>query len=122
LNIKIIADTVFAIKIFLPKCRKLSSLIYGRGIDAEKVRRLAQERKLIAENSAFDERKAGQIIFLSGFSTAAAVTEDAGRGVGLDAVKTAVLAAGGTIEVNSGRGRGTAFLICFPAADENFPN
>jgi chemotaxis protein histidine kinase CheA len=94
----------------------------GRGIDAEKVWRLAQERNLIAENSAFDKRKAGQFIFLSGFSTATAVTEDAGRGVGLDAVETAVRAAGGTIEVNSERGRGTAFLICFPAADENFPN
>ena len=94
----------------------------GRGIDAEKVWRLAKERNLIAENSALDERKAGQVIFLSGFSTAAAVTEDAGRGVGLDAVKTAVRAAGGTIEVNGERGRGTAFLIYFPAADENFQN
>ncbi|HEX8565221.1 MAG TPA: ATP-binding protein [Pyrinomonadaceae bacterium] len=94
----------------------------GRGIDAEKVWRLAQERNLIAENSAFDERKAVQIIFLSGFSTAAAVTEDAGRGVGLDAVETAVREAGGTIEASSEKGRGTTFLIRFTAADENFQN
>ncbi|HEX8267309.1 MAG TPA: ATP-binding protein [Pyrinomonadaceae bacterium] len=92
----------------------------GQGIDAEKVWRLAEERNLIAENSAFDERKAGQIIFLSGFSTAAAVTEDAGRGVGLDAVETAVREAGGTIEASSEGGRGTTFLIRFPAADEIF--
>ncbi|HEX8397837.1 MAG TPA: ATP-binding protein [Pyrinomonadaceae bacterium] len=94
----------------------------GRGIDADKIWRLAKERNLIAENTAFDERKAGQIIFLSGFSTAAAVTEDAGRGVGLDAVETAVRAAGGTIEASSERGRGTTFSIRFPAADENFQN
>lgn len=92
----------------------------GGGIDVEKIWRLAQERDLIAENSAFDERKAGQIIFLSGFSTAAAVTEDAGRGVGLDAVETAVRAAGGTIEVSSEKKRGTTFSIRFPAADGNF--
>ncbi|HEX9926987.1 MAG TPA: ATP-binding protein [Pyrinomonadaceae bacterium] len=92
----------------------------GRGIDADKIWRLAKERDLIAENTAFDERKAGQIIFLSGFSTAATVTEDAGRGVGLDAVETAVRAAGGTIEASSERGRGTTFLIRFPAADEIF--
>ncbi|HEX8196118.1 MAG TPA: ATP-binding protein [Pyrinomonadaceae bacterium] len=94
----------------------------GGGIDAGKIWRLAQERNLIAENSAFDERKAGQIIFLSGFSTAAAVTEDAGRGVGLDAVETAVRAAGGTIEMSSEKKRGTTFSIRFPVADENFQN
>ncbi|MDQ4122325.1 MAG: Hpt domain-containing protein [Acidobacteriota bacterium] len=94
----------------------------GRGINGEKVWGLAKERKLIGENSAFDEAKAGQLIFLSGFSTAAVVTEDAGRGVGLDAVEAAIQAAGGTIEVNSQNGRGTKFLIRFPAADENFQN
>ena len=94
----------------------------GGGIDAEKVWRLAQERNLIAENSAFDERKAGQFIFLSGFSTAAAVTEDAGRGVGLDAVETAVRTAGGTLEVSSEKRRGTTFSIRFPAAAGDFQN
>jgi chemotaxis protein histidine kinase CheA len=50
------------------------------------------------------------------------VTEDAGRGVGLDAVETAVREAGGTIEASSEKGRGTTFLIRFTAADENFQN
>lgn len=94
----------------------------GRGIDAEKVWQMAKDRNLIAGDSAFDESKAEQIIFLSGFSTAAKVTEDAGRGVGLDAVETAVQAAGGTVEATSERGRGTTFLIRFPTSNGNFQN
>jgi chemotaxis protein histidine kinase CheA len=85
----------------------------GNGIDWEKVWRLARERKLIAENAKFDWKEAGKIIFQPGFSTADAVTEDAGRGVGLDAVQTAICEAGGTIEASSETGRGTKFSIRF---------
>lgn len=99
----------------------------GRGIDRTKVLKAAKERNLIAENEALDERQVGQIIFLSGFSTADAITEDSGRGVGLDAVETAIRAAGGTIETSSETGRGTTFLIRFSdeagsGKNENFQN
>lgn len=86
----------------------------GRGIDSAKILRRAKERNLITENTLVDKKKACQFIFLPGFSTADAVTEDAGRGVGLDAVETAVREAGGSIEVRSATARGTTFLIRFP--------
>jgi len=54
------------------------------------------------------------IIFESGFSTAGAVTEISGRGVGLDVVKKAVTRLGGLIEVDTKAGRGTKFTIKLP--------
>jgi len=54
-------------------------------------------------------------IFDPGFSTAPDVSEISGRGVGLDAVKTAVEAAGGSIQVNSQPGRGSVFEISLPS-------
>jgi len=53
-------------------------------------------------------------IFQPGFSTAAEVTEISGRGVGRDAVKTAVNEMGGTISVNSDPGKGSTFRITMP--------
>ena len=55
-----------------------------------------------------------QLIFLPGFSTAAAVTNVSGRGVGMDVVKTNIEAIGGTIEVESVPGRGTCTRLRIP--------
>ena len=55
-----------------------------------------------------------QLIFLPGFSTAAAVTNVSGRGVGMDVVKTNIEAIGGTIEVESEAGRGTVCRLRIP--------
>src|SRR4028119_809334 len=54
------------------------------------------------------------MIFLPGFSTAAAVTNVSGRGVGMDVVKTNIEAIGGTIEVESEPGRGTVCRLRIP--------
>lgn len=55
-----------------------------------------------------------QLIFLPGFSTAAAVTNVSGRGVGMDVVKTNIESIGGTIEVDSAVGRGTTCRLRIP--------
>jgi two-component system chemotaxis sensor kinase CheA len=55
-----------------------------------------------------------QLIFLPGFSTAAAVTNVSGRGVGMDVVKTNIESIGGTIEVESVVGRGTTCRLRIP--------
>ena len=55
-----------------------------------------------------------QLIFLPGFSTAAAVTNVSGRGVGMDVVKTNIEAIGGTIEVESQAGEGTCMRLRIP--------
>ncbi len=55
-----------------------------------------------------------QQIFRPGFSTAAEISEISGRGVGLDAVKTTIEEAGGSITVNSQTGHGSTFEITLP--------
>jgi chemotaxis protein histidine kinase CheA len=94
----------------------------GRGIDRAKILKTARERNLLVENGTATEPTAEQIIFLAGFSTADAVTEGSGRGVGLDAVETSVRAANGVIEMSSETGRGTKFLIRFRNINEMFKN
>jgi two-component system, chemotaxis family, sensor kinase CheA len=59
-------------------------------------------------------REIVHLIFLAGFSTAAAVTNVSGRGVGMDVVKTNIEKIGGTIDVQSHVGRGTTFRIKIP--------
>jgi len=88
----------------------------GRGIDPEAVRRRIIERGLLNQATAEELGVAElmEFIFLPGFSTAAAVTEISGRGVGLDAVRTAVEAASGTVRVTSELGRGTSFHLELP--------
>jgi two-component system chemotaxis sensor kinase CheA len=55
-----------------------------------------------------------QLVFAPGFSTAAAVTNVSGRGVGMDVVKTNIEAIGGTIEIESEAGRGTCTRLRIP--------
>ena len=54
------------------------------------------------------------LIFISGLSTAEKVSETSGRGVGMDAVKTAVEAMKGSIEIETREGRGTTFRMRLP--------
>jgi two-component system chemotaxis sensor kinase CheA len=88
----------------------------GAGIDSDKVAAKAIERGLrtqaqVAQMSPTDIL---QLIFVPGFSTAAAVTNVSGRGVGMDVVKTNIEGIGGTIEVESVVGRGTTCRLRIP--------
>jgi chemosensory pili system protein ChpA (sensor histidine kinase/response regulator) len=86
----------------------------GAGLDLERLRAKAIEKGLLAPDQALSEAEQVQLVFLSGLSTAAEVTELAGRGVGMDVVRTEIQAIGGRIEVASARGRGTTFTIYLP--------
>ncbi|MFL6095638.1 MAG: chemotaxis protein CheA, partial [Blastococcus sp.] len=88
----------------------------GAGIDPVKLGAKAVERGLVTA-AALDRMSPAdilQLIFLPGFSTAAAVTNVSGRGVGMDVVKTNIEAIGGTIEVESEAGRGTVCRLRIP--------
>jgi two-component system chemotaxis sensor kinase CheA len=88
----------------------------GAGISAEKVRKKAIERGLITVEAAAQapERELLNLIFLPGFSTAAAVTSVSGRGVGMDVVKTNVEKIGGKVEIESRLGKGTTLRMRIP--------
>ena len=88
----------------------------GAGISMERVLAKAIERNLVtAEQAAgMSEREALQLIFLPGFSTAAAVTTVSGRGVGMDVVRANVEKVGGSVEVESRRGEGTTLRLRVP--------
>ena len=88
----------------------------GAGIDVEKVRQKAIERGLITQERAsqLPERELLQLIFLPGFSTATAVTNVSGRGVGMDVVRTNVEKIGGKVEIDSRAGKGTTLRMRIP--------
>lgn len=88
----------------------------GRGMDVERLKALAVERGLLTAEAAKDlpEREALLLSTAPGLSTAASVTDISGRGVGMDAVKRAVEAVGGTLEITSRRGLGTTFRLSLP--------
>ncbi|MDB4654043.1 chemotaxis protein CheW [bacterium] len=88
----------------------------GQGIDPAKIRKKAISKKLISaqDAEAMGDQQLVQLIFWPGFSTAAQVTGISGRGVGMDVVKTNIESIGGTIDVQSRIGIGTAIKIKIP--------
>ncbi len=71
----------------------------GKGLALAFIRRKAIESGLLAADSVVSPDEVAQLIFASGFSTASAVTEVSGRGVGMDAVKGFIEREGGTISL-----------------------
>jgi two-component system chemotaxis sensor kinase CheA len=86
----------------------------GRGIDPERIRRVAVARGLIGEKDIVDQQRAYELMFTAGFSTAAEVSEISGRGVGLDVVKKNIQDLKGTIDVITRIGEGTTFRVSLP--------
>jgi chemosensory pili system protein ChpA (sensor histidine kinase/response regulator) len=88
----------------------------GRGIDYDKVRKTAVDHGLISQESAAElgERELLDLLFQPGFSTAPRKTELAGRGVGLDVVKSNLALLNGEIEVETQKGLGTRFTLKVP--------
>lgn len=85
----------------------------GAGIAWDKVRAKARSLGLPADTQAELE----QAIFADGFTTAAAASETSGRGVGMSALREAVTALGGHIELDSRAGEGTTLRCVFPSED-----
>ena len=87
----------------------------GRGINREKVLRRALELDLVDRDATnLDDVALLRVLAHPGFSTASSVTDVSGRGVGLDVVDAAVRILGGTIEIKSVAGRGTAITLRLP--------
>jgi chemosensory pili system protein ChpA (sensor histidine kinase/response regulator) len=86
----------------------------GAGLDIDRIREKAIEKGLMQANSALSESEIADFIFNAGFSTAEEVTQLAGRGVGMDVVRSEVAALGGRVEMRFTRGQGTRFEIYLP--------
>jgi len=86
----------------------------GAGLDLERLRRKGVEMGLLQAGHEPSEAELAQLIFVSGLSTADAVTEIAGRGVGMDVVRSEIAAIGGRVDIASRRGQGTAFTLYLP--------
>ena len=88
----------------------------GRGIDLARVREAALSRGLLAPDmlEAMADSEVIGLIFAPGFSTAGSVTTLSGRGVGMDAVRSAIERLGGRVEVESEPGAGTLVRFVLP--------
>lgn len=88
----------------------------GTGIDPERVRNAAIARNLIRPDQPLSDSDILELIFRPGFSTSEVISEESGRGVGLDVVRDSVSRLRGTLEVESMPGQGTAFTMKFPTS------
>jgi len=88
----------------------------GKGIDPDRMRTAAVDKGLMSEMqaSALTDKEAVGLIFGAGFSTAKAITDVSGRGVGMDVVRTNINSLNGTINVDSVVGQGTTITMKIP--------
>jgi two-component system chemotaxis sensor kinase CheA len=88
----------------------------GRGIDLVRLRATAVEKGILKSEEAqrLSEQEALNLIFESGLSTASAVTEVSGRGIGMDVVRTVLDRLKGTVQVYSKKGRGSTIQLRAP--------
>lgn len=88
----------------------------GRGMDEDKLRTAAVERGFLTREAVqrLSDKEVFLLSCLPGLSTAQGVSDISGRGVGMDAVKRALEEVGGTLEIDSKRGRGTRFTLHLP--------
>ncbi|MCP3938874.1 MAG: chemotaxis protein CheA [Actinomycetia bacterium] len=88
----------------------------GKGINADIIREKAISKGLISAEAGAEmsDKNVVNFIFAPGFSTAQAVSNVSGRGVGMDVVRTNVERIGGTVDVRTEAGQGTTFKIKIP--------
>ncbi len=86
----------------------------GAGLALERIRQRAVERGLLPADAQPDEHDLTQLIFQAGFSTAEQLTQLAGRGIGMDVVKSEAASLGGRIEVQTTTGQGAVFRVYLP--------
>ena len=88
----------------------------GKGLDPEALKSKALEKGLITDRdvATMSDKEAFSLIFKAGFSTAAAITNISGRGVGMDVVKTNIEKLNGIIDVESQLGLGTTLKLKIP--------
>lgn len=90
----------------------------GAGMDVERIRQVAARRGVAPADrlAAMADTDVIELIFAPGFSTASEITGLSGRGVGMDAVRTAIERLGGTVSIDSRPGRGTRARFTMPFA------
>ncbi len=85
----------------------------GKGLSRERILAKAKEQGMPVSDEMPDS-EVWQLIFMPGFSTAEAVTDLSGRGVGMDVVRRNITSIGGRIDINSVAGQGTHIAIRLP--------
>ncbi|MCC7679772.1 Hpt domain-containing protein [Janthinobacterium sp. FW305-128] len=86
----------------------------GAGLDLERIRAKAHGAGLVPTDAPLSDAQAAELIFTPGFSTADSLTELAGRGFGMDIVRSEALALGGRVETQTQAGLGMRFTIHLP--------
>ena len=86
----------------------------GAGLNRDRILEKAQERGLVASSAVLTDQEVYNLIFEAGFSTAEAVTNLSGRGVGMDVVKRNITLLRGTVDLDSRPGQGTVVRIRLP--------
>ncbi|MUG05132.1 chemotaxis protein CheA [Bombella sp. ESL0378] len=86
----------------------------GGGINSQRVLQTAIKRGIVSAQAVLDEHEINELIFAPGFSTADAVSDLSGRGVGMDVVRQAIQTLGGRVMIKSTPGQGTLFTLSLP--------
>lgn len=86
----------------------------GRGLNTEKILSKAIEKGLVPREHSLSEQEINELIFMPGFSTADAVSDLSGRGVGMDVVRRNIESLGGHVSVRSEPGFGSTFSVSLP--------
>ncbi|HZV93726.1 MAG TPA: Hpt domain-containing protein, partial [Caldimonas sp.] len=86
----------------------------GAGLDLARIRDKGVAMRLLDPGHSHDDAELANLIFTAGFTTVDNVTELAGRGVGMDVVRSDVIAMGGRIETATAAGQGTSFKLILP--------
>lgn len=86
----------------------------GKGLDKDAILKKAIASGKARAEQAYTDQEIYQMVFLPGLSTAKAVTDVSGRGVGMDVVKKNIEALRGMVEIRSEKGKGTCFTIRLP--------
>lgn len=89
----------------------------GQGMDLEKIAQVALERGVVTEKALrkMNAEEIAMLVTMPGFSTASEVTDLSGRGVGMDVVRHRVESLGGTMRIETRRGRGTKIVLRLPS-------
>ncbi len=86
----------------------------GTGLKVDAIREKAIEKGIIQKDTNLSDKEIYELIFAPGFSTAGAITNVSGRGVGMDVVKKTIESLRGSIEIDSTTGKGSSITLKLP--------